>query len=420
MDAIAVRGGKRLSGRVKISGAKNAVLPQIFATLLTRGTFTLKNVPPLRDVNTALKVLATMGATYQKGPEITIDTSGINSFTAPYDLVSTMRASVLALGPLIARYGEARVSLPGGCAIGLRPVDQHLKSFKKMGALVEIERGYITLKTKRLKGCEIHLDMPTVTGTENILMAAVLAKGRTTIINAAMEPEVVDLADMLSKMGANISGAGSSVITVEGVEHLEPVDYTTIPDRIEAGTYMVAAALTGGDVEIQNVIPAHLGGVITKLREFGQKVTVNENSIMVQGQRPIQAANITTWPYPGFPTDLQAQFVTLAAIAEGTSFIRETVFENRFMHVYELNRMGADIKINNNTAEIKGVEFLQGARVMASDLRASASLVLAGLVAKGDREENTIISRVYHIDRGYVEIEKKLSNLGAEIKRLDR
>lgn len=414
MDKIIIRGKKKLTGKVLISGSKNAALPLMAATLLTEGWNTFTNVPLLRDIKTAQTLLEHLGVEVRDGSELQINATGLNSHIAPYELVKTMRASILVLGPLLARLKRVNVSLPGGCAIGARPVDQHLKGLELMGAKIEIDHGYIIARTNELKGAKIYFDVSTVTGTENLMMAASLAKGTTILHNAAQEPEVVELAQVLNKMGANIEGAGSEVVTIEGVKDLRPVSHHIMPDRIEAGTYLIAGALVGGTVEVSPCSPSHLGALIQKFEEARVKVEVGKDRVKVKGGNPIRSVNITTLPFPGFPTDMQAQFMVLMSLAEGTGVITETVFENRFMHVGELQRMGAEIKINGNMAIVQGVKQLSGASVMATDLRASASLLLAGLAAKGVTE----VSRIYHLDRGYESIEKKLQGLGASIERV--
>jgi len=418
MARIQITGGRRLSGTVEISGAKNAVLPILMAALLTEQPCRLSGVPHLRDVTTTMQLLGQMGdvdISIGDRSQVSLDASGLDTDLAPYELVKTMRASILVLGPLLARNGSARVSLPGGCAIGARPVDLHLKGLAEMGAEIRVEGGYIHARADRLKGARVVLDTVTVTGTENILMAATLAEGTTVIENAAQEPEVVDLAECLISMGAGISGHGSNTITVEGRERLAGYDYQVLPDRIEAGTFLVAAAMTGGCVRVVNVRPDTMDAVLDKLKQAGAEITCGEDSIELdmRGRRP-RAVNITTAPYPGFPTDMQAQFTALNAIADGTGVVRETIFENRFMHVLELQRLGADMRVEGNTVIIRGVERLTGAPLMATDLRASACLLLAGLVAEGD----TMVDRVYHIDRGYENIEEKFGQLGAKIQRL--
>ncbi|MEJ7603804.1 MAG: UDP-N-acetylglucosamine 1-carboxyvinyltransferase [Kofleriaceae bacterium] len=415
MDKIVVEGGQRLVGKIAVSGAKNAALPLLAASLLPTGTSTFKNVPQLADVRTMAKLLRMLGWTVEgtRTLEITGNRKKLK-LEAPYDLVKTMRASVLVLGPLVARYGRARVSLPGGCAIGARPIDQHLKGLQAMGAKVTLEHGYVDVEAKRLKGATIVLDVPTVTGCENLMMAAALAKGRTVIENAAREPEIEELALVLNKMGAKVQGGGTSIITIEGVEELQPIEHAIMPDRIEAGTFAVAAAMTRGDVLLEGARPEHLDAVIAKLRASGVTVTAEAGGIRVRGSGEIQAVDIVTQPHPGFPTDMQAQFMVMACIAKGQSVIKEMIFENRYMHVPELARMGADIQIDGRTAVIRGNSKLTSASVMATDLRASASLVLAGLVASGKTE----VLRVYHLDRGYESIEKKLRGVGARIKRV--
>ena len=421
MDQIVIRGGARLKGEVEISGAKNAALPLLASSLLCGGTSTWRNVPLLNDVDTMVKLLGLLGAEITpRGKSgaaartVRIGTSGVNTFDAPYELVKTMRASVLVLGPLVARHGEARVSLPGGCAIGARPIDQHLKGLEAMGARIHLEHGYVVAKARRLHGAHIVCDIPTVTGTENLMMAATLARGETTIENAAREPEVEELAVVLNKMGARVEGAGTSQITVAGVDELHPIEHSILPDRIEAGTFMVAAALCRGDVHLKGCRPEHLDAVTAKLQAAGAEVKAEEGGVRVRGRAEIQSVDITTQPHPGFPTDMQAQFMVLASRARGQSVINETIFENRYMHVPELVRMGADIHVTGRTAVVRGVPRLLGADVMATDLRASASLVLAGLCAEGE----TIVRRVYHLDRGYERIEKKLRRLGADIRRV--
>ena len=417
MDKIVIRGGARLKGEVRISGAKNAALPILASAILSGGTSTFRNVPKLNDIRTMGKLLSLLGATVEAGDKdhvVSVSTDGISAFDAPYELVKTMRASVLVLGPLVARHGRATVSLPGGCAIGARPIDQHLKGLEAMGAKISLEHGNVVARAKRLTGASIVCDVPTVTGTENLMMAATLARGRTTLENAAREPEVEELGRVLNKMGAQVMGAGTSVITVEGVDALQPIEHAIVPDRIEAGTFMVAAALTRGDVLLRDCLPEHLDAVIAKLRSAGAKVEPEAGGLRVKGGAEIEPVDITTQPYPGFPTDMQAQFMVLASRARGQSVITETIFENRYMHVQELARMGADIHVDGRTAVIRGVKRLTGAKVMATDLRASASLILAGLVADGATE----VLRVYHLDRGYERIEKKLQKLGANVKRV--
>jgi UDP-N-acetylglucosamine 1-carboxyvinyltransferase len=414
MKSIYINGGKKLSGEVSISGAKNAALPILAAGLLCGGKHRIANVPQLADVTTFGRILQNMGIAFERqGHEILIDSTGLANPEAPYDLVRTMRASVLVLGPLVARMGRARVSLPGGCAIGARPINLHLMGLEKLGATIEIEHGYVIASAKKLRGAHICFDTVTVTGTENLMMAASLAEGETTLENAAREPEIIDLAHALMQMGAKIEGAGTDVIRIQGVPSLRPMDYTVMPDRIETGTFVIAAAITSGDILIRNCFAGHLDAVISKVTEAGAIVTTTDHTIHVQGRRPIRPVNVKTLEYPGFPTDMQAQIMSLMALADGASMINETIFENRFTHVAELRRMGADIQTDGRTAIIKGVPKLSAAPVMATDLRASASLILAGLAAEGQ----TVISRIYHLDRGYDNIEQKLSALGADIKR---
>jgi UDP-N-acetylglucosamine 1-carboxyvinyltransferase len=417
MDKLHIRGGKPLDGEVRISGAKNAALPILAGTLLADGPVSVGNVPHLHDVTTMIELLGRMGVsvTIDDKMRVEVDTSSIREYIAPYDLVRTMRASIVVLGPLLARFGRADVSLPGGCAIGARPVNLHVAGLQAMGADINIENGYIRARAERLRGARIVLETVTVTGTENLLMAATLAKGRTIIENAAREPEVVDLADFLTAMGAKIRGAGTDTIVVEGVERLTGASYDVLPDRIEAGTYLVAAAITSGRVRTKGARPEHLDAVLAKLREAGAKLTVGDSWIELdmRGKRP-RAVDIRTAPYPAFPTDMQAQFAALNTVAEGVGAVTETIFENRFMHMLEMRRLGAEIRLEGNTAIIRGVPRLTAAPVMATDLRASASLVLAGLVAEGLTE----VLRIYHIDRGYERIEEKLDQLGAQIKRM--
>jgi UDP-N-acetylglucosamine 1-carboxyvinyltransferase len=417
MDKLQIQGGARLDGEVRISGAKNAALPILAAALLPEEPVRIGNVPHLHDVTTMIALLGRLGAgvTLDDGMHVEVDPTTTNEFVAPYELVKTMRASILVLGPLVARHGHADVSLPGGCAIGARPVNLHVEGLRALGAEIEIEGGYIRARADRLKGARIVLDTVTVTGTENLMMAACLAQGRTVIENAAREPEVVDLAHFLSAMGARISGAGTDTLVIDGVERLHGCAYDVLPDRIEAGTYLVAGAITGGRVRARNARPEHLDAVLSKLRDAGAAVTVGDDWVEVDmgGRRPM-AVDIRTAPHPGFPTDMQAQFAALNTVAEGVGTVVETIFENRYMHMLELRRLGADIRIEGHTAVIHGVERLSGAPVMATDLRASASLVLAGLVAKGTTE----VQRIYHIDRGYECIEEKLGQLGANIRRL--
>lgn len=415
MDKIIIQGGERLIGEVEVSGSKNATLPIFAATLLTEGDNLFHQVPNLRDVHTILKVLTHMGVKSSKeGNSYRINAEEILNCEAPYELVKTMRASILVLGPLVARMRRAYVSLPGGCAIGARPINLHLMGLEAMGAKIELHHGYIDAKVDQLKGATITFDTVTVTGTENLMMAATLAKGKTTLYNAAMEPEVVELANVLNKMGARIQGAGTPVIEIEGVDCLHAIEHTIIPDRIEAGTLMVAAGLTRGNIKILNCPLQHMEAVVNKLRETGMEIESDGEGTRVVGNRRIRSADVKTQPYPGFPTDMQAQFMVLMSLARGLSVITETIFENRFIHVSELRRMGADIRLQGDTAIIQGVESLSGAPVMATDLRASASLVLAGLAAEGKTE----ISRVYHLDRGYEALDIKLSKLGANIQRV--
>ncbi|EQD65494.1 UDP-N-acetylglucosamine 1-carboxyvinyltransferase [mine drainage metagenome] len=417
MAKIVISGGSPLHGEVRVSGAKNAVLPILAATLLADGPVVIGNVPHLHDVTTTMELLGQMGVqlVVDEHMRIHADPRGATNFFAPYDLVKTMRASILVLGPLVARFGQAEVSLPGGCAIGSRPVDQHLRGLEALGAEVTVENGYIKARAKRLRGARIVMDVVTVTGTENIMMAAVLAQGTTIIDNAAQEPEVVDLAHCLNAMGARIEGAGTSTLVIEGVERLHGAEYNVLPDRIETGTFLVAGAISGGKVLAKRARPNTLDAVLAKLEDAGADISTGVDwiSLDMHGQRP-RAVNITTAPYPAFPTDMQAQFTALNCVAEGVGVITETVFENRFMHVQELQRLGADIRMEGNAVVIQGVPSMSGAPVMATDLRASASLVLAGLVAQGD----TTVDRIYHIDRGYECIEEKLAGLGAHIRRL--
>jgi UDP-N-acetylglucosamine 1-carboxyvinyltransferase len=415
MKKIVINGGRKLKGEVTISGAKNAALPIIAAGLLCEGKQVISNVPHLADVVTLGRILQNMGVSFERqGNDVLIDSTGLTNPEAPYDLVRTMRASVLVLGPLVARLGRARVSLPGGCAIGARPINLHLMGLEKLGADVAIEHGYVIAKAKKLRGARIYFDTVTVTGTENIMMAAVFAEGETAIENAAREPEVVDLAHALILMGAHIEGAGTDIIRIKGVERLRPMNYRVMPDRIETGTFVIAAAITGGSVLIRDCHPGHLEAVIAKVTEAGAGIKIENGTIRVDGQRKIKPVDVKTLEYPGFPTDMQAQFMSLMALAEGTSVINETIFENRFTHVAELRRMGADIQTEGRSAVVKGVPKLSAAPVMATDLRASASLILAGLAAEGQ----TVVSRIYHLDRGYEHIEQKLSALGADIKRV--
>ncbi len=417
MDKLIITGGGALEGEISISGAKNATLPILAATLLADGPMVIGNVPHLHDVTTTMELLGRMGVelTVDERMRIEADPRPIRDFYAPYELVKTMRASILVLGPLLARYGEAVVSLPGGCAIGSRPVNLHIDGLRKMGADITVEGGYINARCERLRGAQLVMDLVTVTGTENLMMAAALAEGTTMIENAAREPEVVDLAECLNAMGAKVSGAGTDTITVQGVERLEGTRYDVLPDRIETGTYLVAAAMTGGHVKLKDTRPDLLDAVLRKLQGAGADVVCGDNWIELKmNGRRAQAVDIHTAPYPAFPTDMQAQFTALNSVAEGVGMITETVFENRFMHVQEMQRMGADIRLEGNTVISKGVKRLTAAPVMATDLRASASLVLAGLVAEGE----TVVDRIYHIDRGYENIEEKLQQLGAKIRRV--
>jgi UDP-N-acetylglucosamine 1-carboxyvinyltransferase len=415
MDKLIIRGNRPLKGEVKVSGAKNAALPIITASILASGVHTLSRIPDLKDVYTMGKLLANMGMrySYNKGA-VSVDTSGIHNFEAPYDLVKTMRASVLVLGPLLARHGRARVSLPGGCAIGARPINLHLMGLEKMGAKIRLDGGYVIARAGHLKGASIYFDTVTVTGTENLMMAAALAKGTTILENAAREPEIVDLANCLIAMGARISGAGESVIEIEGVSELKPAkEYEIIPDRIETGTFMAVAAVTGSELLLRGCRPEHLEEVMAKFSETGVAFRETKKGLKVTGPERLVARDIKTRPHPGFPTDMQAQFMAMMTVAEGTSIIKETVFENRFMHVAELDRMGADITIDGGTATIKGVPSLKGAPVMATDLRASASLVVAALRAEGE----SVIHRIYHLDRGYERMDEKLRKVGADVQR---
>jgi UDP-N-acetylglucosamine 1-carboxyvinyltransferase len=415
MERIRIVGGRPLEGTVRISGAKNASLPDVCAALLTDKTVLLKNVPEVRDIRTMGKVLSAMGAqvNFHVGGSVEINAGNLTSVEATYDLVKTMRASVLVLGPLVARYGRARVSLPGGCAIGARPIDQHLKGLEAMGARIELEQGYVSARARRLRGASIVFDMVTVTGTENLMMAAALARGRTTLENAAREPEVEELGRVLNKMGAKVRGAGTSLITIEGVDELQPIDHAIIPDRIEAGTLLVAGAITGGNVLVRDCLPEHLEAVIAKLRAAGAEVAADGDGLRVRGKAEFRPADVSTQPFPGFPTDMQAQFMVLMTRARGQSVLSETIFENRFMHVPELSRMGADVIVEGRTAIVRGPTKLAGTTVMATDLRASACLVLAGLIASGRTE----VLRIYHLDRGYDRLDKKLRALGADIRR---
>ena len=417
MDRLVIRGGKPLRGSVTVSGAKNAALPAMAAVLLTPGELILENVPSLRDVGTIERLLSFMGVESREVAPGTVHLTSraVRQFEVPYDLVRTMRASVLALGPLLARFGKARVSLPGGCAIGPRPINLHLAGLQGMGAEIDLVEGYVVAKAPRLTGARIHFETVTVTGTENLMMAATLAKGTSVLENAACEPEVVDLACLLRKMGARIEGAGTATITVEGVEDLTGAQHRIIPDRIEAGTLAVAAAITQGDVLIQGCIPQHFEAVMAKLQEAGAAVAVEEGGLRVRMAARPRPVDVTTEPFPGFATDMQAQFMALMAIAEGKSVITETVFENRFMHIPEISRMGADISVGGRAAVVRGIPCLRGAPVMATDLRASASLVLAGLQARAE----TVVHRIYHLDRGYERLEAKLQSLGGEIRRVE-
>ena len=414
MQKLKIRGGRPLCGEVRISGAKNAALPILCAALLTPDTLTLRNVPQLNDIGTMLRLLAQMGVTEKRdGETVSLNAGSLGNLVAPYDLVKTMRASILALGPLLTRFGEAKVSLPGGCAIGARPVDLHIKGLEAMGATITIEAGYIHATAKKLHGARIFMDTVTVTGTENLMMAAALAEGRTLLENAAREPEVVDLAECLIRMGAKINGHGTDTITIDGVATLHGAEYAVMPDRIETGTFLAAVTATGGDIRLVNSRPGTLDAVIEKLREAGATIACSADQITISMHKRPLHINVRTAPYPAFPTDMQAQFIALNTIASGTAVVTETIFENRFMHVQELVRLGAKIDIEGNTAIVHGVDKLAGASVMATDLRASACLVIAGLVAEGE----TVIDRIYHLDRGYDHIEKKLVGLGADIER---
>ncbi|MFA7239294.1 MAG: UDP-N-acetylglucosamine 1-carboxyvinyltransferase [Sulfuricellaceae bacterium] len=416
MDKLVIQGGVPLAGEIRISGAKNAALPILCASLLTEEPLAISNVPHLRDVTTTLELLNQMGIGVSVNDKMKVEltASNVHNLVAPYELVKTMRASILVLGPMLARFGQAKVSLPGGCAIGSRPVDLHIKGLQAMGATIDIEHGYILARVKRLKGARIFMDLVTVTGTENLMMAAVLADGVTVLENAAREPEVSDLAHCLVAMGAHIEGIGSDVITIHGVEHLHGAAYPVMPDRIETGTFLVAACATGGKIRLRDTRADILDALLEKLRETGAAISHDENSISLEMSGAINAVNVRTAPYPAFPTDMQAQFMALNTVALGVSTVTETIFENRFMHVQELRRLGANIEVEGNTAVVRGVEQLQGATVMATDLRASASLVIAGLIA----QQETTIERIYHIDRGYECIEEKLSQLGARIRRV--
>jgi UDP-N-acetylglucosamine 1-carboxyvinyltransferase len=415
MDKIRVQGGRRLTGEVFISGAKNAALPILVSALMCDGPNTFTNVPDLRDIRSTLDLLRHLGVRCEAdGHTVTVDAAGLNTHEAPYDLVRKMRASILVLGPLVARLKKARVSLPGGCAIGARPINLHLKGLQQLGARIELSHGYVEAQCDKLRGTDIYFDLVTVTGTENLMMAAVLAEGTTVLRNAAREPEITALADVLNRMGACIKGAGTSEITIDGVERLHPVEAAIIPDRIETGTFMAAAVLTGGDITITNAEPEHVKAVMDKLRLVGARIDVGSEAIRVQGPEKIASVDVKTLPYPGFPTDMQAQFMVLMTVAGGASLISETIFENRFIHVSELRRMGADITVSGNAALVKGVEKLSGAPVMATDLRASACLILAGLIA----DNTTEVRRVYHLDRGYESLERKFEKLGAAIERV--
>jgi UDP-N-acetylglucosamine 1-carboxyvinyltransferase len=414
MDKIVIEGGVPLSGEVEISGAKNAALPIMAATLLAPGVHKLANVPPLADIRTAKRLLELMGVQFEEGEALVVDSSRLTGWMAPYEMVKTMRAAVLVLGPLVARARQASVSLPGGCAIGARPIDQHLKGLEALGVKITLNQGYVEAKAKRLRGADITLDLPTVTGTENLMMAATLAQGTTRIINAAQEPEVADLARFLTAMGANIDGIGTDVLTIQGVEALTPTAYTIMSDRIEAGTYLAAAAITKGQVTITNAPVPSMSAVLEKFQEAGVRLSAGDHQIMVEPGGSLTGVDVKTLPYPGFPTDMQAQFMALMSLAKGASVITETIFENRFMHVSELRRLGADIAVTGNLAVVRGCRHLQGAPVMATDLRASASLVIAGLAAAGTTE----VLRVYHLDRGYARLVEKLSALGARITRV--
>jgi UDP-N-acetylglucosamine 1-carboxyvinyltransferase len=415
VDKLIIKGGRRLSGDVTVSGSKNASLPIFCSTILAPGIHEISNVPFLRDINTTIKVLESLGARVEgNGNVVRIDTTGVNNVEATYDLVKTMRASVLVLGPLLARHGRARVSLPGGCAIGARPIDQHLKGLKALGAEIKLEHGYVEARARKLKGARINFDISTVGGTEHLMMAAAMARGETILENAAREPEIVDLAAVLAKMGARIEGAGTDTIRIDGVSELRSMSHRVMPDRIEAGTFMIAAAMTGGDIRISGMQLEHLDALAFKLQDAGVEIVNKDNKVRVKGPRKIASVNIKTRPYPGFPTDMQAQFMALMCLADGASVISENIFENRFMHVSELLRFGADIVVEGNSATVKGVRKLSGAPVMATDLRASACLILAGLAA----DNTTEVSRIYHLDRGYEAIEKKLAGLGADIIRV--
>jgi UDP-N-acetylglucosamine 1-carboxyvinyltransferase len=420
VDKIIIQGGRRLAGEVAVSGSKNAALPVLISSLLTSEPCVYQGIPDLADIHTTLKLLGGLGvksdrqAWADRSGDLALHAASITKLEAPYELVKTMRASFLVLGPLVARFGEARVSTPGGCAIGARPINLHLKGLEAMGASIEQQHGYVEAKARRLRGAKIYLDLPSVGATENLMMAATLAEGVTVIENAAKEPEIEDLASVLTKMGADVQGAGTDIVRIEGVSALRGVEHRVIPDRIEAASFVIAGALTDGDVRVTGARPAHLDAFLIKLKEAGVDIVADENSVRVRDGKKVKSVDVTTLPYPGFPTDLQAQIMVLMSVADGVSVITETIFENRFMHALELNRMGADIRLEGNRAVVRGVRELSGAPVMATDLRASVSLVLAGLVATGTTE----ISRVYHLDRGYEHIERKLSQLGAEIQRV--
>lgn len=416
MDKLLIQGGRPLKGEVVISGAKNAALPILCASLLTADPLSLENVPELRDIGTTLRLLERLGVKYRNGRDrhVELDASQVSSIEAPYDLVKTMRASILVLGPLLARFGEARVSLPGGCAIGQRPVDQHIKGLAAMGAEISIEHGYVVARAKRLKGATIRTDMVTVTGTENLMMAAVLADGRTVLENAAREPEVTDLAELLIKMGARIQGHGTDRIVIDGVDRLHGASHRIVPDRIEAGTFLCAVGATGGDILLRHTAAHTMGAILDKVREAGVTIEEGDDCIRASMNRRPKAVSFRTQEYPGFPTDMQAQLLALNSLAEGTAVVVETIFENRYMHAPELSRMGARIEVEGDTAVVTGVPRLSGANVMATDLRASASLVIAGLAAEGE----TRVDRIYHLDRGYERMEEKLCKLGADIRRI--
>lgn len=415
MDKIVIEGGKSLKGSVRISGAKNATLPAIASCLLTGGTHRIHNVPNLKDIRTIKLIMSRMGVIFQDDSGLlSVNSDNVTEFEASYDLVKTMRASILLLGPMLARFGKARISLPGGCAIGARPINLHLKALAAMGVDMELDHGYIHARVDHLKGADIFFDNPTVTGTENIMMAAVCADGRTTLKNAAKEPEIRDLADMLRNMGAEIHGDGTDTIIIQGVRDLSPSDHTVIPDRIEAGTFMIASAMTKGEIDIRHCVPDHMSALIEKLQSVGASIDIYSGGLSIRGPEKIRSVDIKTMPFPGFPTDLQAQFMSLMCIADGSSIIEETIFENRFIHVSELRRMGADISIRGNQALVRGREHLLAAPVMATDLRASASLILAGLASRGGKTE---VNRIYHLDRGYESLEEKFRLLGAAIWR---